>query len=66
MERFHLIPLPVLVLQVLLLLGRQLHRPDLDGQLVQLAGEAERDLVVLVVHSSTSINANIERFVRGD
>ena len=44
----------------------QLFRPDPHGQLVQLSGEGERDLVVLVVHSITSINANIERLVDGD
>ena len=38
------------LLELLDVRGRELRRFELDGDLVDLAGELERDLVVLVVH----------------
>src|ERR1019366_3390858 len=46
-----------------LVLLRQLHRPELEGQLVDLAVERERHLVVLVVHTRSGIDPNIEGLV---
>ena len=50
-------------LKVRLTPRRYLRRPELDGQLVELAGEAERRLVVLVVHARAGIHADIEGLV---
>jgi hypothetical protein len=41
----------------------QLPRPELNGQLVELAGEAEWRLVVLVFHARAGIDADIEGLV---
>ncbi len=38
-------------------------RNQLDGQLVELAGEAERRLVVVVVHAGASVDPNIEGLI---
>ena len=43
--------------------GRQLRPVDLERQLVELAGEGERTLVVLVVHRRAGVGADVERFV---
>ena len=41
----------------------ELRRPDLDRQLVERAGEAERHLVVLVVDRRAGIDADVEGLV---
>ena len=41
----------------------ELRWPQLDGQLVERAGKAERRLVVLVLHAQAGINADIEGLV---
>ncbi len=46
-----------------MVIARQLRRPELEGELVELAGEAERHLVVLVVHGRARIDAHVEGFV---
>src|SRR5262249_7387574 len=61
--RYCLIPLSDFLLNLLLLGGFQLHRPDLDGQLVELAGEFERHLVILIVHRRAGVAAHVERLV---
>src|SRR4030095_5078856 len=40
-----------------------LRRPDLDRQLVERAGEAERHLVVVVVDRAAGVDAHVEGFV---
>ena len=42
----------------------QLRRSELEGQLVDLAGEGERHLVVLVVHPRAGVDADVEGLVR--
>ena len=44
--------------QLGLLRRRQLHRPELEGHLVDRAGEWERHLVVLVVHPCAGVDAD--------
>src|SRR4030095_8393574 len=44
----------------LLILRRHLVRLELNSQLVELSGEAERRLVVLVVHPRASVHTNVE------
>ena len=41
-----------------------LRRAEFEGQLVDLAGEGKRNLVVRVVHSGSGVHANIEGLVR--
>ena len=43
---------------------RSIHRNQLDRQLIQLAGEPERHLVVVVVHARAGIHPDIERLVK--
>src|SRR4029077_7074774 len=50
--------------RLLLILWRELRRPEVDGQLVDRAVEGERRLVVLVVHSRAQVDPDVERFVR--
>ena len=51
------------VLNDLMFLARQLYRPELEGQLVDLAVEAERHLVVLVVHRRAGVDPDVEGLV---
>src|SRR4029450_2623973 len=44
-------------------IGSHLRWFELDGQLVELAGEAERRLIVLVVHASAGIHSHVEGLV---
>jgi hypothetical protein len=39
------------------------HRPEIDRQFVHLPIKAERHLVILVVHRSAGINADIEGLI---
>src|SRR5262245_56980666 len=48
-----------------MVIAGQLRWPELEGQLVDLAGEAERYLVVLVVHRRAGVDAHVECFVDG-
>src|SRR6185312_10489145 len=50
-------------LRVLLIGRRDLRRAEFDCQLDEFAGEAERWLIVLVVHTEASIHADVEAFV---
>ena len=50
-------------LQLLDVLRRELRAVDLDRQLVQLAGERERGLVVRVVHARQRVGADVEALV---
>src|SRR5262245_63578710 len=43
----------------------ELLRPELEGQLVERAGEPERHLIIPVVHRSARIDADVERFIDG-
>src|SRR4030095_7328592 len=47
----------------LLILRRHLVRLELNSQLVELSGEAERRLVVLVIHPRAGINPDIEGLI---
>src|SRR5947207_14881128 len=47
----------------LLIRRRQLLRPEVEGQLVDLAVEAERHLIVLVVHRRAGVYSNVEGLV---
>src|ERR1044072_9220790 len=49
-----------------LLVARKLHRSHLDRQLVELAVEAERQLIVLVVDPRAGIDTHIEGLVDRD
>src|SRR5262249_43910433 len=49
--------------EALLVLGRQLRTVDGQRQLVELAGELERHLVVLVVHRCAGVGADVEGLV---
>ena len=49
--------------QPFLVFGRQLRPVDLERQLVELAGERERHLVVLVVHRRAGVGADVEGLV---
>src|SRR5262245_47384181 len=49
--------------EALFVLGRQLRPVDSDGQLVELAGELERHLVVPVIHRSAGVRADVEGLV---
>ncbi len=51
------------VLNDLMVLARHLRWPELDGQLGELAGEAERRLVVVFVHRGAGVQADVEGFV---
>ncbi len=42
----------------------QLHWPEVDGQLVDLAVEGERHLVVLIVDACAGVDSDIEGLVR--
>ena len=44
---------------------RQLLRSEIEGQLVDLAREAERNLVIAVVHRRAGVHADVEGFVDG-
>src|SRR5450755_900651 len=46
-----------------MVVARQLRRPQLEGYLVELAGKAERHLVILVVDWRAGIHADIKGFV---
>src|SRR6266851_7566153 len=61
--RLHLVLLPHLLLQFLDVLLRQFRPVELEGQLVQLAGELERHLIVLVVHRRAGVGADVEVLV---
>src|SRR5262249_41011504 len=54
------------MLDKLLIVARELHRPELEGELAELASEAERHLVVLVVDGRAGVDAHIEGLVDGD
>ena len=51
------------ILNDLVVVLGQLRRPKLDGQLVELAGEAERHLVVVVVDRRARVDADVEGLV---
>src|SRR5215475_5543040 len=53
------------VLDDLLIITRELRRPEFERELVQFAGEAERHLVVLVVDGRTGVDAHVEGFIDG-
>src|SRR5262249_4172082 len=53
------------VLDDLMVIAGQLRWPELEGQLVDLAGEAERQLIVLVVDWRAGVDAHVECFVDG-
>src|SRR5262245_41741923 len=53
------------VLDGLLIIAGELHWSKLEGELVKLAGEAERRLVVFVVNRRARIDAHIEGFIDG-
>src|SRR5258706_16393632 len=53
------------VLNGLTLVARQLRRPQLESHLVELAGKAERHLVILVVYWRAGIHAGIKGLVNG-
>src|SRR5215510_374184 len=53
------------VLDDLMVIAGQLRWPELEGQFVDLAGEAERHLIVLVVHRRAGVDAHVECFVDG-
>src|SRR5262249_33683115 len=62
----HLVPRSGLrMLDGLLVIAAQLRWPELEGQLVDLAGERERHLVVLVVDWRAGVDAHVESFVDG-
>src|SRR6266436_5127202 len=50
-------------LRLLLVRSGQLHRPEVDGQLIDLAVECERYLVVLVVDPRAGVDADVEGLV---
>jgi hypothetical protein len=52
------------VLDDLMILARELHRPELVSDLRDLAGEAERQLVIAIVHRRAGIHADIESLVQ--
>src|SRR6516164_1244388 len=54
-----------LLLEKLFFLGSHLRRDELDRQLVELAGEAERRLVVIVVYPRASIHPDVEGLIDG-
>src|SRR5271165_3361886 len=43
--------------------GRQLLRPEIEGHLGDFAREAERHLIIVVVHSGAGVHADVEGFV---
>src|SRR5215471_550044 len=49
----------------LTVLVTELLAPEIEGQLGELPGEAERHLVVVVVHWGAGIDAHVEGFVEG-
>src|SRR5262249_32458561 len=51
------------VLDDLMVLACELLRSEFKGQFGKLSGEAERHLVVLVIHRRSGIHANVERLV---
>jgi hypothetical protein len=53
------------VLDDLLIVARELRRPQFESELIELASEPERHLIVLVVHWRACIDAYIEGFVDG-
>src|SRR5205823_6994386 len=54
------------LLKEFLLFGRPIRRFELNGQLAELAGKAERRLIVLVVHAGAGIDTDIERLIDGE
>ena len=44
---------------------RQFLRPELEGELVELACETERHLIIFVVHRRSGVHTNVEGFVDG-
>ena len=46
------------------ILGRKLLRSQVEGHLGEFAREAERHLVILVVHWRAGVYADVKRFVR--
>src|SRR5215475_6229872 len=56
------VPLPFLD-ETLLVLGRELRPIDRQRQLVELAGERERHLVLLVVHRRAGVGTDVEGLV---
>src|SRR5262245_9177306 len=54
------------VLHDLMVIARQLRRPELECELVELASKAERHLVILVVHWRATIDAHVKGLVYGD
>ena len=48
---------------LLLVRCRKLHRPEVEGQQVDGAGEGERHLIVLLVHRCAGVNADVEGLV---
>src|SRR5262245_41647827 len=59
----HLIPFADFLLHGLLFRRQHLAPPDLNGELVQLPGEAERVLIVLVVHGCAGVATDVEGLV---
>src|SRR6266852_1574269 len=51
------------VLDELTVIAGQVHRPELEGQLGDLAREAERHLIVRVVYRRSGVDADIEGLV---
>ena len=49
-----------------LFVAGKLHRPDLEGQFVELAVETEWNPIVLVVYTRAGIDPDIEGLVHGD
>src|SRR5262245_58440046 len=51
------------MLNDLMVLARKLLRSKLEGELVELAGEAERHLIVLVVYGRAGIDTHVEGLI---
>ena len=48
-----------------MVIARRLRRPKLERQLIELPGEAERHLVILVINGGTRVDAHVKSFVDG-
>ena len=54
-----------IALDDLMVIACQLRWPELEGELVELSGKAERHLVILIVYGCTRVDAHVEGFVDG-
>ena len=54
-----------IALDDLMVIAGQLRWPEFEGELVQLSGKTERNLIILVVYGRTSVDADVKGFVDG-